>query len=60
MPLVIITPTFYLVGTKHHQPDSYSYAILLGANHIEAQSYTIDYVDVPVRDVQRDVTSHHH
>lgn len=59
-PSVIITSLFfYLVGTGHHQPHHLSYYTLLGTNHCEAQHYTMLMVDVPVRDVQRDVTSHH-
>ena len=59
-PSVIITSLFfYLIGTGHHQPHHLSYYTLLGTNHCEAQHYTMLMVDVPVRDVQRDVTSHH-
>ena len=58
-PSVIVTPPLsILAGTVHHQPDSCSCTIPIGADHVEAQSYTIDYVNVPVRDVQRGVTGH--
>ena len=50
---------FYLVGTGHHQPHHLSYTYLIEVKDYEAQHYTMLMVDVPVRDVQRDVTSHH-
>lgn len=55
MPIVIITPTF-LFGRLQTSPTSFP--ILIEAKDYEAQHYTMLMVDAPVRDVQRDVTSH--